>query len=491
MRFQFLIGALVMLMLQVSSAFTQITITSDDIEYLDGDYNKMYGRNTLYIVQGLTGKIGGPHTWDFSGGPTDIDYTFDYVLPSTTPCSADFPLSTIAEKRTGDGSEAYLFLDFPAGTGRVNYGACQPGVLTIPYVFNPPIVDFPETINYIDSWSGTTYFPAQSGGIDVDVEYSFISFCNAYGTLTLPDGLGEFPCLQVNNLEHYKFYWMGYLVGESYIRSFYWLIEDGGLAVIITSEEGTSAPPEDFAYSSGYNRMYESSKLSGSDEFQLVVTAMLEGPFNSASELMNTSLNPNHIPLNQPFNNPPWDYNGTESVVSIPDPDIVDWLLVELRDTTMAYLATPATTIAKQAVFVKNDGSIVGMNGIDLPVFDVPVNNNLFLVLIHKNHLDVMSAIPLVNISGIYAYNFTNAPDKAYGGLTAQNQVAGSVWAMISGDANADGDITTDDISNVWITEAGLMGYNNSDNNQDSQVDNQDKNDHWLPNLGKGSFIPE
>jgi len=483
--------AIVLVLFASLAAFPQITITLDDLEYQNGEYNKMYGRNTLYIVQGLTGKIGGPHTWDFSSGPTNIDYTFDYVLPSSTPCSADFPTATIAEKRTGDGSAAYMFLDFLAGTGRVNYGACQPGVLVIPYVFNPPIVDFPETINYIDSWSGSTMFPAQSGGFDLEVEYSFVSFCNAYGTLTLPDDLGDFPCLQVNNLEHYKFYWEGILLSESYIRSFYWLVEDAGLAVIITSEESSSPPPEDFPYSYGYNRMYESSKFIVSNEFSVNATAFLEGPFDAVTGMMNTDINPEHIPLNQPFTMPPWNYSGTETVTAIPNIDIVDWLLIELRDTTLAYLATGETTVSRKAVFIKNDGTIVGLNGTDFPMFDIPINNNLFLVLMHQNHLDVMSAIPLVNLSGIYGYNFTNAPDKAYGGLTAQKEIAANIWGMISGDANSDGDITPDDHTLSWYPSAGNRGYLPSDNNLDGQVNNQDKNDFWLPNLGSGSFIPE
>jgi len=109
MKLQIFNSAIIIFIISIIPTFSQITINLSDLEYQDGEFNKLYGRNTLYIVQGLTGKIGGPHTWDFSSGPTDIDYTFDYVLPSTTPCIADFPLATIAEKRTGDGNAAYLF----------------------------------------------------------------------------------------------------------------------------------------------------------------------------------------------------------------------------------------------------------------------------------------------------------------------------------------------------------------------------------------------
>lgn len=472
------------------SAFSQITINLDDLEYQAGDYNKMYGRSSLYIVQGLTGKIGGPHTWDFSTGPTNINYTFDYVLPATTPCSSNYPLATVAEKRTGDGSEAYLFLDHQTGTGRVNYGACQPGVISVPYVFNPPIVDFPETINYIDSWSGSTNFPAQSGGIDVDVDYTFISFCNAYGTLALPGGLGSFPCLQVNNLEHYKFYWEGFLVGESYIRSFYWLIENAGIAVIIVSEEGTSAPPENFAYSSGYNRMYESSKLMNSNEFSLNMTVFLEGPFDQLTGTMNTSLNPNLIPLAQPFNIPPWNYTGTESVTSIPSIDIVDWILLDLRDATQASLATSNTRIARQAAFIKRDGSIVGLDGSSLPSFDALVVNDLFVAVWHRNHLGIISANPLTNLGGNYTYDFATGSNQTYGGSGAQNEINPGVWGMISGDANADGGIFYSDKSNFWNLTSGMTGYLSTDLSLDGQVNNQDKNECWYPNLSKGSMVP-
>ncbi len=66
----------------------------------------------------------------------------------------------------------------------------------------------------------------------------------------------------------------------------------------------------------------------------LDLTVFLEGPFNTSSFEMNTTLNQGTlIPLNQPYNTAPWNYNGTENVTNIP-PDIVDWVLVELRETS-------------------------------------------------------------------------------------------------------------------------------------------------------------
>jgi hypothetical protein len=42
-----------------------------------------------------------------------------------------------------------------------------------------------------------------------------------------------------------------------------------------------------------------------------------------------------------------------------------------------------------------------------------------------------------------------------------------------------------------WMNEAGLSGYLSSDTNMDGQSNNEDKNEFWLPNRGKGSYVPE
>ena len=472
--------------------FSQITITLSDIEYQNGEYYKMYSRDgSIYIVTGLTGKIGGPYTWDFSTGPTDSDYLFEYVLPSSTPCSGDFPLATVVEKKTGGGDPAYMYLDFKPDTGRVNYGVCQPPTLPIPYVFNPPIVDFTDPVDYMDNWSGTTTFEAESSGFVLDVNYDFNAFCNAYGEIILPDGLGTFPCLQVDYLEHYKFYWSGILMQESYIRSYYWIIPEAGIAVIISSEEGSVPPPVAFDYSKVFSRMYESSKLIQSNEFNLDLTVFLEGAFDGNTGMMGTSLNPGVLPLSQPFNISPWNYPGTESVTSIPSVDIVDWVLIELRDTTSAEFAGSSTRIARQAAFLLNDGSVVGMDGTSMLQFDVSVSDNLFAIVWHRNHLGVISSNSLTGIGDVYVYNFSNGADKALGGSSAQKQLDTGIWGMIAGDSNADGIVEISDIEDRWNYSAGAKGYYPSDFNLNIEVNNPDKNDLWYINLGSQCHVPD
>jgi len=87
-------------------------------------------------------------------------------------------------------------------------------------------------------------------------------------------------------------------------------------------------------------------------EISLVnVKAFLEGPYQGGS--MNTALRDNgRLPLAQPYNTSPWNYNGSEAVGSIPT-GVVDWVLVGLRSNATG------VEFARRAAFVKSDGSIV------------------------------------------------------------------------------------------------------------------------------------
>ncbi|MCB2219845.1 MAG: hypothetical protein KQI35_05560 [Bacteroidetes bacterium] len=217
------------------------------------------------------------------------------------------------------------------------------------------------------------------------------------------------------------------------------------------------------------------------------ITAMLEGPFNGST--MNTTLNTaGIIPLSQPFSGPPWDYPGTETVANIP-PDVVDWILLEYRDAADINSATFEATIGKQAAFIRNDGQIVNLNGSAPPLFNLTLNDNLFVVIWHRNHLPVLSANPLIETAGVYSYDFTISAEQAYEGN--QNDLGSGAFGMISGDLNADGIIDEFDLSTQWNIEAGAFGYFSGDVNLDAQVDNQDKDEFWINNIGKTEQFPD
>ncbi|MFZ1289031.1 MAG: hypothetical protein WAR79_03015 [Melioribacteraceae bacterium] len=111
----------------------------------------------------------------------------------------------------------------------------------------------------------------------------------------------------------------------------------------------------------------------------------LEGSYNSNN--MNTNINGN-IPTAQPYNVAPWNYLGTETASINSNPDIVDWVLVELR--TGASPATATTIVATKAGLLKSDGTIVDSDGFTNINFNVAAGS-YYIVIYHRNHLPIMS----------------------------------------------------------------------------------------------------
>jgi hypothetical protein len=215
--------------------------------------------------------------------------------------------------------------------------------------------------------------------------------------------------------------------------------------------------------------------------------AFLEGPFNGTE--MNTDIN-SIIPLAQPYNTSPWNYTGTENVVAIPNANIVDWVLVELRDAAFSTQADPSTIISQQAGFVLKDGSIVSSDGVSNMQFDATFSQNLYLVIFHRNHLGIISGNALTQSGGVYAYDFTTGAFQALGDNPPQKEIASGVFGMFGGDLNSNGNIGPAD-KNIWSTQAGTYSYTTADANLDGEVDNNDKNDITLQNVGEGSHVPE
>ena len=223
---------------------------------------------------------------------------------------------------------------------------------------------------------------------------------------------------------------------------------------------------------------------------QLDLKVFLEGSFNGVE--MNNELNTgNYLPLNQPYNIMPWNYEGTESVLAIPNLDVVDWVLVEIRDTVNASLAGSETTVEKAAGFLLKNGSIVGMDGLSPLIFKKTISDSIFAVVWHRNHLGLISSAGPMETGGIYYFDFTTGFDQAYGGINALKEITTGIFGMIGGDFNADGIIDGLDRSGTWAPSAGKKGYLKGDGNLGGQINNQDKNDLWFNNLTSQSQVPE
>lgn len=223
---------------------------------------------------------------------------------------------------------------------------------------------------------------------------------------------------------------------------------------------------------------------------ELQLRVFLEGPFNG-SGMNNYLTNSSDFPLNQPYQEPPWNYQGVESLLTLPNTDVVDWVLVELRETSgNASTATELKTIAKKAAFLLTDGRIVDLDGTSNLMFDLEITENLFAIIWHRNHLGIMSAFPIVSNGGIYSYDFTTSADQVYGGTSNSKQLSSNAWGMISGDGNADGLVNLTDKSQVWDVQAGDAGYQEGDFSLDVEVNNKDKNDFLVENVNSSSQVP-
>lgn len=208
----------------------------------------------------------------------------------------------------------------------------------------------------------------------------------------------------------------------------------------------------------------------------------LEGPFTNGSmyKLLNDF---GYIPLNQPFNTSPWNYNGEETVNSIPE-DAVDWVLLELRSGTSS-----STTKAKRAAFIKTDGSIVDLNGVSKVRIKGVEAGDYYLVIRHRNHLAIMSASKITLSSNPSLYDFTTASNKAYGN-GGQTSLGNGKYGMYAGDGNGNGTVNSADANNTWKQQNGNIGYHAGDYDVNGGVNIVDKNDKWKINQGKSSKVP-
>ncbi len=207
------------------------------------------------------------------------------------------------------------------------------------------------------------------------------------------------------------------------------------------------------------------------------VTANLRGPWNGTA--MNTSLNTAAIiPLTQPYNTTPFNYTGTENVVSIPNANVVDWVLVEHRKpiTGLPADAASATITGRKAGFLLNSGIVTELDGVTPISFDITKQGTSFITVRHRNHLGVLSnAIPS-NAAGTFTNDYsllTNAyvaPGSPSGAMILLAG-AGGEYGLWAGDANKSGNLAASDVTAIKAAVASSStGYILTDANLSANI---------------------
>jgi len=213
---------------------------------------------------------------------------------------------------------------------------------------------------------------------------------------------------------------------------------------------------------------------------QINTKAFLQGAY-AGSGTMRTDLSDNNIvPLSQPYGNSQYNYNGTESVSSIPA-GVVDWVYLELRETADGAPIPSGRT----AAFIRSDGKIVDLDGVS-PVKVNTISGNYFIVIGHRNHLPVMSTnAQLLNTSSAL-YDFSTGLGQYYGGLAAN--LESGIFGLYAGDANKSFIVSAADYSVVTINLT-QSNYNQGDINMSGIVSAADYS-FITTNLLKASNVP-
>lgn len=210
--------------------------------------------------------------------------------------------------------------------------------------------------------------------------------------------------------------------------------------------------------------------------FTLDIKVFLEGPYDSSQGSMRTVLRDLDImPTEQPYDGQPWNHTGDETVTELPA-DITDWILVELREASTANEALPANVEWRQALFLRNDGQVVSLDGTTLPFAEIIPEDNIYVVIRHRNHIAAMSANAMDEDTENFtlSYDFTDAADKAY--FSNQKEIVTGLYGLYAGDVNQDKSIDGQDINVVNVDRnAFIFGkYLPTDVNLDATVDGSD-----------------
>jgi hypothetical protein len=162
------------------------------------------------------------------------------------------------------------------------------------------------------------------------------------------------------------------------------------------------------------------TNISIQNGISLPIKVLLSGPFNNINNLMNDdvrtlNLLPNQDPylLNtaaNPYSNIFVHANGGGAEVMDPGVSaisgnnaIVDWVFIELRSS-----ANATQVVATRSALVQRDGDVVDMDGLSPVEFSNNAPANYFVAIRHRNHLGVMTQMPVAINTTSNVVDFTD-----------------------------------------------------------------------------------
>ncbi|MEM9823301.1 MAG: HYR domain-containing protein, partial [Bacteroidota bacterium] len=209
----------------------------------------------------------------------------------------------------------------------------------------------------------------------------------------------------------------------------------------------------------------------------------LEGPYDSASGLMNDDLRIlDLIPSTEPYSN-----NGETvdaSVLAIEGGDaIVDWVVIELRSEL-----DNTEVLHSRSALLQRDGDVVDTDGVSPVGFADADPGHYYIAIRHRNHLGLMTATTRGLSTTATMIDFSADTEAVYGTNSRFNLTAG-VWGMYGADPDKSGMINASDRSMTW-NDRNSSGYLDSDCNLDGITNASDRSATWN-NRNIGGTLPE
>jgi hypothetical protein len=118
------------------------------------------------------------------------------------------------------------------------------------------------------------------------------------------------------------------------------------------------------------------------------------------------------IPLISPYPSMGLPDTTSASVLDLATPvndAIVDWVYLELRDST-----NPSTVLSTRSALLQRDGDVVEIDGISPVIFKQMSAGNYYVAVKHRNHLGVMSALPIALSTAPSVIDFRNDSTAAF-----------------------------------------------------------------------------
>ncbi|MCD4650422.1 MAG: hypothetical protein K8S56_01345, partial [Candidatus Cloacimonetes bacterium] len=211
------------------------------------------------------------------------------------------------------------------------------------------------------------------------------------------------------------------------------------------------------------------------------IKVYLQGAWDATDNDLVTNINPD-IPLTSP-------YDASISVTEMPA-SAVDWVQVQIRSLPNS------ANVAEESMLLLSDGTIQDSDG-GVPGVVAP-DGSYYIVVLHRNHLGVMSLIAHSFVPDAYTTNLadltlSNACYNDGAPNTGVIEVDTGVFAMIAGETTdsgtANGTITDPDKA-VINTTNGSTGYQLGDTNFSGTVTDSDKA-FINVNNGKSCLVPQ